>query len=204
MKSTLLLLLGSTCLCAQEIGGRYVLENVMEIASELLLLPNHTFDYVLSYGAADYFAKGTWAVDGDFVVLTTTGAPAPPFKAVRSEATKTPGVHFWVKSANGEPAEDVEVLLQRGQGAAQAKTNDQGEAVFQGAGLPVSAILMVKVYGAQGGPFPLNPEHNNFYFEINGEAITRVPFRNERLKINGTSLEMKYWNTKQPMNYQHS
>ena len=52
MKSTLLLLLASTCLCAQEIGGRYVLENVMEIASELLLLPNHTFDYVLSYGAA--------------------------------------------------------------------------------------------------------------------------------------------------------
>lgn len=190
-------------LAAQEVGGRYVLENVMEIASELLLLPNHSFSYVLTSGDADYYATGTWAVDGDSVVLNSAAASAPPFKFVRSEAVQgSAGIHAWVKSSNGEPAENVDVQLQRSQGSAlQAKTNERGEAVFAGAGAARTLILSVRAYGIQGGPFPVNPEHNNFYFEINWEAITRVPFRNERLKINGKSLEMRFWNTKTPLTY---
>ena len=201
MKLTLLLLLAP--LAAQDVGGRYVLENVMEIASELLLLPNHSFSYVLTSGDADYYATGTWAVDGDSVVLNSKVASAPQFRFVRSEAVQGgSGIHAWVKSSTGEPAENVDVQLQQNQGGAlQAKTNDRGEAVFTGAGAPRTLILSVRTYGVQGGPFPVNPEHNNFYFEINWEAITRVPFRNERLKINGKSLELRFWNTKTPLNY---
>jgi hypothetical protein len=208
MKSILLpalVLLALPRLSAAELEGRYVLQNAMEIASELLLLPNHTFDYVLTYGAADYYAKGIWNVDGDSVVLTSSGSPAPPFKFVRSEAGKAPGIHVWVKAPNGDPVENIEVVLQSGKGpAAQLRTNGQGEAVFAGGQAPQSVILVVRVYGAQGGPFPVNPAHNNFYFEINGEAITRVPFQNEHLKIKGNSLEMRFWNRDKPMNYDRS
>jgi hypothetical protein len=208
MKSILLpalVLLALPGLSGAEMEGRYVLQNAMEITSELLLLPNHNFDYVLTYGAADYYAKGTWQVDGDSVVLNAAGMPAPPFKFVRSETAKSPGIHVWVKSANGDPAVNIEVLLQHGPGAsAQGRTNDQGEAVFPTVHTPQSAILVVRVYGAQGGPFPLNADHNSFYFEINGDAITRVPFKNERLKIRGNSLEMRYWNREKPMNYDRS
>lgn len=209
MKSNLLfsfLLLAPSGLLAEDIGGRYVLQNSMEIVSELLLLPNHTFEYVLSAGAADYYAKGAWQVDGDSVVLNTTLSPALPFKLLRSEATQDPGVHVWVKSPNGEPAVDIDVMLQQSRGPNQTKTNDRGEAVFVGARAPLSVMLFVKMYGAQGGPFPVNSTDNTFYFEINGEAITRVPFKNERLKINGATLEMHFWNwnKKEPMNYQHS
>jgi len=206
MKPTLLLCFVTLGLPAQDVGGRYVLQNSMEIISELLLLPNHTFQYVLSAGAADYYAKGTWQVDGDSVVLNTEGAPAAPFKFVRSEATKDPGVHVWVKTPNGEPAADIDVMLQQSRGPVQVKTNDQGEAVFPGAATPMSIMLFVRAYGAQGGPFPVNAAHNAFFFEVNGEAITRVPFRNERLKINGSTLEMRFWNwnKKEAMNYQRS
>src|SRR5271165_3116478 len=143
MKLTLLLLLAP--LAAQEVGGRYVLENVMEIASELLLLPNHSFSYVLTSGDADYYATGTWAVDGDSVVLNSAAASAPPFKFVRSEAVQgSAGIHAWVKSSNGEPAENVDVQLQRSQGGAlQTKTNNRGEAVFAGAGAARTLILSV-------------------------------------------------------------
>jgi len=174
----------------------------MEIASELLLLPNHSFSYVLTSGDADYYATGTWAVDGDSVVLNSKVASAPAFKFVRSEAVQgAAGIHAWVKSSNGQPAEGIDVQLQRSPSPMQAKTNDRGEVVFFGAGSPLAVILTAPTYGVQGGPFPLNPEHNNFYFEINWEAITRVPFRNERLKINGKSLEMRFWNTKTPLTY---
>ncbi|HME08128.1 MAG TPA: hypothetical protein VKG25_13815 [Bryobacteraceae bacterium] len=211
MKPTLLLclpvsflVLTSICLAAQDVSGRYVLQNSMEISSELLLLPNHSFQYVLSAGAVDYYARGSWQVDGNSVVLTTVGAPALPFKFVRSETTKDSGVHVWVKNPNGEPAGDIDVILQQSRGPVQGKTNDQGEAVFQGASAAATILLAVRAYGVQGGPFPVNSAHNTFFFEINGEAITRVPFQNEHLKISGNTLELRFWNwnKKEPMNYQ--
>jgi hypothetical protein len=39
-----------------------------------------------------------------------------------------------------------------------------------------------------GRPIALNPARNDFHFEINGNAIARVQFKDERLKIDGTKL----------------
>jgi hypothetical protein len=47
----------------------------------------------------------------------------------------------------------------------------------------------------------VTPTNNDFYFEINGEAITRVNFKDERLRIDGQALEMRFWNPEQPMRY---
>jgi hypothetical protein len=208
MKPSLLsivIFVGSATLSAQEVGGRYVLENIMEIVSELLLLPNHSFSYVLSSGDADYYANGTWAVDGDSVVLNSAGVAMPPFRFVSSEAVKTPDIHVFIKSTSGEPVKDIDVLLERAQGTpVRAQSDNKGEVVFAGPGAPRSATLTLRAYGSQGGPFKLNPEHDTFFFEVNWEAVTRVPFRNERLKIDGRRLEMRFWNTKAPLNYTRS
>jgi hypothetical protein len=50
--------------------------------------------------------------------------------------------------------------------------------------------------------FEINPSHNDFYFEINGDAIAQVLFKDERLAIDGKDLVMKYWNEEQPIRYE--
>lgn len=50
--------------------GHYYLSGVMETGSELLLRPDGTFAWFISYGAVDQSAEGTWLRDGDAVVLT--------------------------------------------------------------------------------------------------------------------------------------
>lgn len=50
--------------------GHYYLSGVMETGSELLLRPDGTFAWYISYGAVDQSAEGTWLRDGDAVVLT--------------------------------------------------------------------------------------------------------------------------------------
>ena len=54
-------------------AGNYVLHGVMEVGSELLLKPDGKFEFMLAYGAADYWAKGTWSHDGNAVVLHSAG-----------------------------------------------------------------------------------------------------------------------------------
>ncbi|WP_395334586.1 hypothetical protein WBP06_23755 [Novosphingobium sp. BL-8H] len=51
-------------------AGHYYLSGVMETGSELLLRPDGTFEWYLSYGALDQFADGTWRRDGDTILLT--------------------------------------------------------------------------------------------------------------------------------------
>ena len=59
----------------------------------------------------------------------------------------------------------------------------------------------IPVYSLEAGPYDVSPTNNDFYFEINGEAITRVNFKDERLRIDGKALEMRFWNPEQPMRY---
>lgn len=61
--------------------GHYYLSGVMETGSELLLRPDGTFEWYLSYGALDQYARGSWVSDGGAVVLTalTPGKDKPLF-----------------------------------------------------------------------------------------------------------------------------
>jgi hypothetical protein len=73
---------------APDVAGQYVLRGVMEVGSELVLKPDGTFEFMLAYGAADYWDKGTWHRDGDAVILQTSGKKEEPFRLLRSEAGK--------------------------------------------------------------------------------------------------------------------
>lgn len=53
--------------------GHYYLSGVMETGSELLLRADGSFEWYISYGAVDQFAQGTWASDGEAVILTPNG-----------------------------------------------------------------------------------------------------------------------------------
>lgn len=187
---------------AADMSGHYVLRNVMEVGSELLLKPDGTFEFALAYGAADYSSTGAWRIDGRAVILNATGKDQPPFRLLRSALTKKPGTRVWVLAPGGQPVPHIDVVIDTAAGKAAASTSDDGSAEFLEKTGARSVVLRVPVYQVQAGPFDLNIAHNDFYFEIDGEAITRVPFKDERLAIDGTTLVMTHYGADHPMRYE--
>lgn len=202
ISSVLMMLLTATAFAADGIAGHYVLRGVHEVGSELLLKPNGKFEFMLAYGAADYEASGTWKVDGDSVVLTTDGLDDPPFKLLHSAPSKEKGVRVVVKGPEGYPAADLDVALKTKAGSTTAATDGSGVAVFEPKGELEAVFFRIRVYDYQAGPYALNAAHNEFEFQINPAVITRVPFKGERLKIRGATLEMRHGNPDTPMNYE--
>jgi hypothetical protein len=186
----------------EDLAGHYVLHGVMEVGSELLLKSDGRFEYMLAYGAADYWAQGTWRHEDHCVVLESAVKKEDPFRLVRSEAGKPGRICVWVIGQNGHGVENIQVALQAGDQHFEATTNSDGAAEFQDLANPSAVAFEVQVYSIKAGPFAINPTHHDFYFEINGDAISQVPFKDERLAIDGKDLVMKYWNDQQPMRYE--
>ena len=63
--------------------GHYYLSGMMETGSELLLKADGRFEWYISYGAVDQFARGRWGRDGKTVTLAADlpSADAPLFRA---------------------------------------------------------------------------------------------------------------------------
>ena len=53
-------------------AGHYYLSGVMETGSELLLRPDGTFEWYISYGALDQFSRGAWHRQGGEIVLVAS------------------------------------------------------------------------------------------------------------------------------------
>jgi hypothetical protein len=157
---------------------------------------------MLSYGAADYWAKGTWRHENNCVVLKTAGKKEAPFRLLRSEAG-TPGkIRVWVIGQNGHGVENIQVTLQAAGQHFDATTNSDGVAEFPNLAEARAISLEVSVYSIKAGPFEVSPPDNDFYFEINGDAITQVFFEDEQLVIDGNDLVMKFWNAEHPIRYE--
>ncbi len=204
MKAALVSLMALLALTArgQDLAGRYILQGVMEVGSELLLKPDGSFEYMLAYGAADYWAKGTWRYENNSVILNSAGRKEAPFRLLRSEAGKPGRIRVWVTNKNHHGVENIRVALQAGNQHFDATTTSDGAAVFPDVATPQAVSFEVRVYAIEAGPFKINPSDKDFYFEINGDAITQVPFKDERLAIDGKDLVMKYWNEQSPIRYE--
>jgi hypothetical protein len=203
MKSllTVLTLLAAISAVAQDSAGHYYLQGVMEVGSELLLKPDGTFEFMLAYGAADYFAKGTWKRDGNAVILHSDGKEEPPFRLTKSDAGKSGRIRVWVMGQNGKGVPNIHVGLKAGEQHLEAQTDSDGAAVFPDAAKPEAVYFEVRVYSVEAGPFEVNPAHRDFYFEINGDAIMQVLFKDEPLAIDGNALIMRHWDPDKPMRY---
>jgi hypothetical protein len=203
MKVVAILLLSFAALTAwgQDMAGNYVLHGVMEVGSELLLKPDGKFEFMLAYGAADYWAKGTWSRDGAAVVLHSAGKEEAPFRLVRSEAGKPGRIRVVVLGQNGKGVENIDVHLLTGGKALDGRTDSDGAATFPDDPKANAVAFEVPVYQIATKPLEIDPTKKDFYFEINGDAITQVLFKDERLAIDGTTLVMTHWDPKQPMRY---
>jgi hypothetical protein len=203
MKIVAGLLLSFAALTAwgQDMAGHYVLHGVMEMGSELLLKPDGQFEFMLAYGAADYWAKGTWSRDGNAVVLHSAGKEEAPFRLVRSEAGKPGQIRVFVLGQQGKGVENIDVHLLTSGKALDGRTDSDGAAVFPDDPKAHAVAFEVPVYQIATKPYEIDPSKKYFYFEINGDAITQVLFKDEKLAIDGTTLTMTHWGPKDPMRY---
>jgi len=207
MKVVAVVLMGLAALTAwgQDVAGHYVLRGVMEVGSELLLKPDGKFEFMLAYGAADYWAKGTWSRDGNAVVLHSTGKEEEPFRLLRSEAGKPGRIRVFVLGHDGKGVDNIHVYLFAGdktQEPQEVRTDADGAAVFPDDPKAHAVAFEVRVYQFATQPFEIDTKNKDFYYEINGEAITQVFFKDERLAIDGTTLVMRHGNPDQPMRYE--
>lgn len=80
------------------VAGHYYLEGVHEAGSELLLRPDGRFQYFLAYGAYDENAAGDWRVEGERIILNTSGGYTPP--------------RFTLKQSSSKPDQPLTILIQ--------------------------------------------------------------------------------------------
>ena len=185
-----------------DVAGHYVLDGMMEVGSELLLKPDGQFEFMLAYGAADYWAKGTWKTENDAVVLDSAGKKEEPFRFLRSEPGTAGRIQVSVIGKNGRGIPHIRVMLHAEGGESEATTDNEGAAVFEDVAKPRAVSFEVRVYQVEAGPFDINPAHKDIYFEINGDAIQQVLFTDERLAIDGNTLVMTHWGADRPMRYE--
>src|SRR5437868_2937156 len=112
-----------TSLQSSDLSGNYVLQGVREVGSELQLKKDGTFEYMLAYGAADYWAKGSWRAAKEAVVLNSDG-PEPPavFVLTRSSTAQSAAVRIRLIGANGRPAPNIDVTLLTAKEPLEART----------------------------------------------------------------------------------
>jgi hypothetical protein len=197
-----LLAFGGAAAQTADLAGHYRLQQFREVGSELLLKPDGSFDFMLAYGAADYWAKGTWRVENGSVLLSSATGPARvPFRLEESKATKSAAIRIHVIGANKRGAPNIDVTLATAKGKHQARTDADGIAEFPHEDAPRGAAFQIRVYHIDTEPIDLNPAHDDFTFEIDGKAITELIFMDERMSISGKTLTMTYWGPDQEMRY---
>ena len=103
---------------------------------------------------------------------------------------------------DGHGVENIQVALQTVDQHFKATTTSDGAAVFPDVANARTVAFEVPVYSIKAGPFEIKSSDHDFYFEINGDAITEVLFKDEELAIDGKDLVMKYWNEEQSMRYE--
>jgi hypothetical protein len=198
----LVVVLTALSACGEDLAGNYVLRGVMEMGSELTLKQDGQFEFILAYGAADYWSKGTWRQEGHAVILHSTGKKEDPFKLLRSEAGAPGQIRVLVLGQNGRGVPNIHVRLTGGEHPQEASTDSDGAAIFPDDPKASGISFEVRVYQLNAGPFPMKAGHREYDFEINGDAVMQVLFQDEKLAIDGTTLIVTHWGEEHPMRYE--
>lgn len=196
MKRALLWALIAVVAAAQagNFAGSYYLRNVREAGSELLLRPDGTFQFEFAYGAADYSARGTWKAQGNAVILNTPALKnAAPFRLLRSATIPEPALLVHLQAPNGRGVPNIDVVLTTANGPVKGRTDSSGDAEFPKDSPASGVAFTIPVYALETQPIPVNSAHQEFVFEINGEAIATLQFKDERVEVSGKTLILRHW-----------
>jgi hypothetical protein len=113
---------------------------------------------------------------------TPSSSKVPPRRKLHSawfaaKPGKSGRIRVRVIGKNGSGVANITVQLLAGNRRLEAATDSDGAAVFRDAPKARSVAFEVREYWLEAGPFKINPSHNDFYFEINGDAIPTGAFQ---------------------------
>ena len=176
------------------VSGHYYLEGVHEVGSELVLMPDGRFKYFLAYGAYNENATGDWRVDGDLIILNTSGGYTPPsFTLKQSSIKPEQPLTILVKDKNERGIPGIDVLVDYGgtksetgytqyYGWQSPRTNSNPEAIGLG----------IKMYDFKPQWFKVaGKSHNHYVFIFDPGDLGKVLFCNTPLRLDRGALIME-------------
>jgi hypothetical protein len=176
------------------VSGHYYLEGVHEVGSELLLMPDGRFQYFLAYGAYDENATGDWRVDGDQIILNTSGRYTPPsFTLKQSSIKPEQPLTILVKDRNERGIPGIDVLVDYGGAKPEiGYTQYYGWRAPRTSSIPKAIGLGIKMYDIQPQWFKVgSTSHNHYVFIFDPGDMGKVLFRNTPLHVDGGALIME-------------
>jgi hypothetical protein len=199
----LLIILSLSCLWAASPGwafdiptaaGHYYLEGVHEVGSELVLLPDGRFQYFLAYGAYDENATGDWRVEGDLVILNTSGGYTPPrFTLKHSLSKPEQPLTILVQNKTEQGIPGIDVLVDYGGTKPEiGYTQYYGWQAPRSNRTPKAIGLGLKMYDLQPQWFKVvGTSHNYYVFTFHPGDLGKMRFRNSRLRWDNGALIME-------------
>ena len=169
-------------------AGRYRVAAGPDIAGRLELEPDGRFRYVLSAGALDQHAEGSWTETGGDIRLTTDPKPVPPSFArgpdARPEEGKdAPTLH--VRLADGRDLAGIDFRLGLTGGTSMAGYTQAEGWSFEAPGDQTIAWveLVEPIYGVVSPRFVIDPPAaGGLVFVLTPNDIAIADFRNDRLE----------------------
>jgi hypothetical protein len=178
---------------APTVAGHYYLQGVHEVGSELLLYPDGRFQYFLAYGAYDENASGNWRVDGEVIVLNTSGGyTAPRFTLKQSLSKPEQPLTILVQDKTGRGIPGIDVMVDYGgtkpEGGYTQYYGWQAPSLNRS---PQAIGLGIKMYNLQSQWFKVGGTQSNYFvFTFDPGDLGKVQFHDTPLRWDNGALIM--------------
>lgn len=175
--------------------GRYRLRGEQDVASELAIFADGTFDYFLAAGALDERARGRWRREAGAIFITTEPRPTPAAftagEAALSEAAPLTLQVVW-PDGRGIAGIDLRVGFADG-GAVESYTQEDGWSLPAGERrTPAWVELSVPMHGLASPRFAVDPASaNRLTFVLTPKDLGIVDFKELRLDLKPGRLLMQ-------------
>lgn len=166
-------------------AGRYRVAIGPDTAGVLELAPDGRFRYVLSEGALDEHADGTWTETGGDIRLTTTPKPVPPSFARGPDTTGDGAATIQVKLKDGRELAGVDFRLGLTNGSSLAGyTQAEGWSFEQTGDRRIAWVeLHEPIYGVTSERIAIDPPATGgLVFLLTPNDIDVVDFDNAQLE----------------------
>jgi len=171
--------------CMEELSGPYAVRR-MEMGGGILLRPDGSFGYELSYGALDEFAQGQWSCEGDTVTLTGDPVNPPRFVTLSDRPVSADRLTIELDLGGGSGHPYFSVLAHYPDGS--RKWLDFQDRVLtvdlSASPRPVTVQMMLELYQIAGDAIPVHA--------MGGADVTVRFDRNDmgRVAFAGTTVQV--------------
>jgi len=171
-------------------AGVYYLQGVMETASELILKPDHRFEFLYSYGAVDRSGKGSWEIDknnSSRLILNSAKRPLWDFALMNTKKTADNHTTIKITDRNSMLLSYVYARIHSQEGVIEKRSDSHGYIVVPKQ--PITKIeLLFELCPERFSTFVLDDSMpNNFEFRFE-PWIAEVFFEDITLTITDKGL----------------